>query len=212
MRRYPSNTRRAALVSAILFSLAFAAGAGAEPPGFMIGLDLHTSHIGAEKETVDSPDNSVFVDETGGGVALRFGYLWAPGFFLRLSMTASGHDTNKSDVDVIYSRGTVDAGYLFRDGEEVRPYLYGGIGGFNLQSRQDNWKYDTSGPGAVLGGGIYWFATPSFALDFGGTLEFMNWEQTRSEVEIGNSTIVVETPVDQDGSAAKIEFGASYWF
>ncbi|MFH1278224.1 MAG: outer membrane beta-barrel protein [Candidatus Eisenbacteria bacterium] len=199
-------------IAALLTASSIAGPAAAKPPGFILGLDLHTSHIGVEEKTDTSPDNSVFVDETGGGLGLILGYAFTPSFFLRFHLSGSGHETNRNDVDVAYANGTVEAGYLFREGKEVRPFFYGGIGGFALESRHDDWRYETSGPGTAFGGGVFWFLTPNSALDFGARLEFMNWERTMAEVKVGDATVTVETPVDENGSAAKIDIGWSYWF
>lgn len=214
MRRDNTNGRRGLVIAigAVLSAAALCGTAGAEAPGFILGLDLHTSHIGTEEETETSPDNSVFVNDTGGGLALILGYAFTPEFFVRFNLCASGHETNREDVHVAYANGTVEAGYLFRAREEVRPFLYGGVGGFVLESRHDDWRYETNGPGVTFGGGIYWFLTPSSALDFGVRLEFMNWEETTAETEVGHTTVAVQVPVDEDGSAAKVHAGWSYWF
>ncbi len=202
-----------AIAGALLVLLATATTpALADSEGFFVGLDLHSSHIGAEERSEASPVNSVFVDKDGGGISLSLGYGFTPSFPLRLRMSFAGHETSDPGVEVTYASAVIEAAYLFREGEQTRPYLFGGFGGFNLESKQDFFIYDTPGPGTVFGGGLLYFATPNFSLDFALRLEFINWEQEVAKTGIGGTTFEVETPVDEEGTSGKIFFGASYWF
>ena len=199
----------AALAGLVLFPPATASATD----GFILGLDLHTSHIGADDPSPDSPDGSVFVDETGGGVTLLIGYGITESFPLRFTISASAHETTDPDVDFLYSSATLEGGYLFRNGEPFRPFVSGGFGAFAIESRQDDLSFETTGPGAVIGAGFYYFFNENFALDFGVRGEFINWEQTTATLTLpGGSDLTVETPVEDEGSAAKFLFGASYWF
>ena len=211
-RMRPAGPAIAGTLLVLLATVTAPATVLADSEGFFVGLDLHSSHIGAEERTEASPDNSVYVDEVGGGISLSLGYGFTPSFPLRLRMSFAGHETSDPAVDVTYASAVIEAAYLFRKGEQTRPYIFGGLGGFNLESRQDFFIYDTSGPGTVFGGGLLYFATPNFSLDFALRLEFINWEQVVAKTVIGGTTFEVETPIDENGSSGKIIFGASYWF
>jgi hypothetical protein len=211
-----STTITRSRIGIVLFAgvVAFLApgAAGAETEGFTLGLDLHYSRIGAEEESESSPENSVFVDQDGGGFTLLIGYGFTPSFALRLSASGSNHKTTDSDVDVLYSNGLIEALYIFAPGEPVRPYLLGGLGGCNLQSRMDPFRYETTGSCASLGFGVLFFVSEHFAFDSAARIEFVNWKTATATLETDLGDVTVETPVEDQGSAGKILLGATYWF
>jgi hypothetical protein len=201
----------AALALAFPARSASAAGGGTE--GFFVGLQFQTSHIGADDPADDSPEGSVFVDETGGGGMLRFGYGFTPRFALRIVGAGAVHETTDPDVNVSYSSGTLEAVYLFREGEPFRPTVFGGLGGFSLRSEKERLDYETTGGGAVIGAGIVYFLSRNFALDFELRGDLINWEKNKAQVDLGGGNVVtVETPVEDEGSAAHFVVGGTWWF
>ncbi|MFH1681627.1 MAG: outer membrane beta-barrel protein [Candidatus Eisenbacteria bacterium] len=212
-RRSGAARRRVLGTGLLAAVLLFApAGAGADTKGFMLGLDLHYSGIGAEEESATSHENSVFVDEDGGGATLLLGYGFTEAFALRVSMNASNHETSDSDVDVLYANSTIEAMYVFRHGWPFRPYLFGGIGGCSLESRYDPFRYETSGPGTAAGAGFLYFPGEHFAIDVALRFEFINWDKATAELVTDQGTLTVETPIEDEGSAVKVLFGVNYWF
>jgi hypothetical protein len=195
-----------------LMLLLLAGPARPDTKGFLLGLDLHYSKIGAEEESESSGDNSVFVDEDGGGVTILVGYGFTPSFALRLAGSASNHETSDSDVEVIYSNSLIEAMYIFREAAPLRPYILGGIGGARLESRDDPFRYETTGSCADLGFGFLYFTGEHFAIESALRLEFVNWDKATASLETDHGTVTVETPVEDEGSALKVLFGVNYWF
>jgi hypothetical protein len=206
-----NRTLRLALLLSPIALAASGSPARADTDGLCFGIDLHSSRFGG----VEVPDNpapdAVFVDETGGGANLWIGWGFTRSFPVRLSIAGAAHDTSDPDIEVAYGSVTIDGMYLFRDPEPLRPYLYGGIGGFALRSRRDALDWETTGPGILLGGGLLYFFGDTFALDFSVRGEFVNWEKTRSTWHTGVGDITAEIPIEEEGSAAKFLVGASWW-
>ena len=189
------------------------AHAAGSTDGFFLGLNAQTSHIGADDPAEDSPEGSIFVDETGGGGVFKIGYGITPRFALRIVASGAFHETSDPDVDVSYSGATLEAVYLFREGEPLRPTIFGGLGGFSLKSQRDLLDYETSGGGAVVGAGIVYFLSTHFALDFELRGDLINWEKNKAQISLGGGNYAtVETPVEDEGSAAHFLFGGTWWF
>ncbi len=181
--------------------------------GFSLGLDLHTSRIGADEPSSDAPAGTVFIDRNGGGAIMKLGWGFTPRFGLRLMVSGASHATSDPDIDVIYSSGTIEAVYYFREGEPLRPEIFGGLGGFSVESRDGGYDYKTTGGGAVFGGGIAYFLSRDFALDFELRADLVNWDTNTARIDLGGGNeVVVETPIDEDGSAVHFAFGGTWWF
>lgn len=190
-----------------------ASGGAAATDGFFLGLDFHTSHINAEDEGPNAPVGSVFIDDNGGGATFFLGYGITPSFPLRLNLSVAEHETNDTSVEFFYSSLTLEAAYLFRNGEPLRPYVLGGFGGFSVRSRKDAFDFETTGPGFVIGTGIVYFLSEHFALDFALRGDLINWDKQTATITFPNgSQAIVETPVEGDGAAGKFLFGVSVWF
>jgi len=205
--------RHLALAGALLLAVTVPALAQPDTQGFTLGLAIHSSHIGAEEESASSPANSVFVEKNGAGVSFIIGYGFTPSFLLRFNVGVAEHDTSDPDYEFFLSSGMIEAMYLFRAGEPLRPYVQGGLGAFGMKSRQDALDFETTGGGVVAGGGFYYFLANRFALDFGLRADFINWdEQTATLTFPNDSTATVETPVEGGGAAAQFHLGGSFWF
>lgn len=182
----------------------------ADTEGLVLGIDLLSSRLGSPEGSPDDPLD-LFVDRIGGGMNAFIGWGFGPSFPVRLSLAAAGHPTNDPQIDVAYGALTIDGMYLFRNPEPMRPYLYGGFGGFALAARQPAVDWTTTGPGVLFGGGIFYFVGDTFALDFSVRGEFVNWERTRATRRTESGTVTVETPIQEEGRAAKVLLGASWW-
>lgn len=212
MKQHLAGAARTVTLGLLATALLAAVGpAAADTDGFFFGLDLLSNRVGAAERTLDADPSSVFVDAVGGGADLFLGWGFSPSFPVRLSISAAQHDTSDPKIEVAYGSVTLDGMFLFRDPEVLRPYLYGGFGGFTLRSRQDALEWETTGPGILLGGGLFYFFGDTFALDFSLRGELVNWKKTRATLHTAAGDVTVETPVEEEGSAAKLLFGASWW-
>ncbi|MGQ0722486.1 MAG: outer membrane beta-barrel protein [Candidatus Eiseniibacteriota bacterium] len=187
--------------------------AASDTRGFMMGLDLGTSHIDAQDESSGAPAGSVFIEDTGAGASLLFGWGFTPSFALRLNASGGQHDTSDPDTEFWLNSGTLEAMYLFRNPQPVRPFVLGGVGGFTMRSRRDDLDFETTGPGVVLGAGLVYFAGERFAFDFEVRGDFINWDEaTATLTQPGGSQIQIDVPIEEEGSAAKFLFGVNWWF
>lgn len=198
--------QRLSRVLALALLLA-AAPASAQSGRWLIGLDAVASFIGENEDAAD-----VTVDEAAGGLALQIGYLLAPGFMLRLHAAAADHPTSDAGIDLRFGGGTIDAVLLLRAGPPVRPYLFGGLGGFAVESRKANLVYETRGPGMAFGGGVHALLGERVSLHGALRFEWINWDQSSATYELpGGGTTSIVVPIDESGSAAKISLGIGIW-
>lgn len=205
-------TKLAATFGAAASLLAAAGPTLAGTDGLAFGFDLQSSIVGTVDASDTRPPGSVFIKQEGGGGTLWLGYGFTPSFPVRLVASGATHETTDPDVDVAFGSITLEAMYLFRNPAALRPYLLGGVGGFGVSSRVDDYEYETTGPGVVLGGGLLYFFNDTFALDLGVQGEFMNWERQRATRDVaGGTEITLDTPVEEDGGAAKVLLGMSFW-
>lgn len=207
MRRFLSLVAAAALLGAPVTALA------TDTSGWMLGLDFSTSHADFADPTGTSSSNAVFIDDNGAGANLLFGYGFTRSFALRANLASAQHNTTDANTEFLISSGTIEAMYVFRDPRAFRPYILGGVGGFTARSRQDDFDFDVTGPGVVLGAGFAYFMTPRFAFDFAARGDFINWDTATATVTLpGGSTATAEAPIEEEGSAAKLLFGVNWWF
>jgi hypothetical protein len=128
-------------------------------------------------------------------------------------INGSKHKTSDPDVYLLYSAVTLEGAYVFQTPTPLKPYLLGGLGGFSLDSRRDALRFETTGPGTVIGAGFLYSMSRRFELDFSLRGELINWDESRAEV-VGadGSRVVVEMPVEENGSGARLGFGVLYRF
>jgi hypothetical protein len=154
----------------------------------------------------------VFIDQHGGGGALWVGYGFTPSFSTRLVASGATHGTTDEDIDVAFGSITLEAMYSFRNPAALRPYVLGGVGGFSVRSRVDEYHYETTGPGIVAGTGLLYFFNETVALDVGVQADFTNWDRQRATRDVaGGTEITLDTPVEEDGGAGKVLLGVSFW-
>jgi len=201
------------LAAAVLTLLLVPRFARAEVEGFFLGLGFHSDHLSAEDRKEGGPPGSAYIEEDGGGLDLQLGWAFNESFLLRLRMAGAEHETSRSDVDFYSGSAVFEAAYLFREGRPLRPYIMGGLGGFVMDSQQgDIFEYETSGSGAVLGGGLVYFFNEHFALDAALRLSFINWENKTAKTKLNGTTATVETPLDEEGEAGNLLVGLTYFF
>ncbi len=187
---------------------------GADTEGFFFEFCGNSNHLGGveDREPGDA-EQSIFLGENAPGGTIVLAYGFTPSFPVRLSVSGAEHNTTDPDVDVQFSSVTLEGAYVFRAGTPVRPYVYGGFGGFRLKSRLDEFDYEATGPGIDVGVGLYSFLGSHFVFDAALRFDFVNWETETARVDLGDgNTAVVERPLREEGSAAKILLGIGWWF
>ncbi len=201
--------RNLALAAIIVLSLAVGAvrPAGAWTGRWTVGLEALTSHVGESNDAAD-----LTIDPDAGGGGLQLGYLVAPSFLVRLWVGAAEHGTSDRDVKISFGGGTFDAVYLFRPGARLRPYLFGGVGGYVAESQQSDLVYDVLGPGMAFGGGLYAQIASHWTLHGSVRLESINWETERVTYDGPDGEVVIESPIDDSGWAARTSLGLAVWF
>jgi hypothetical protein len=195
----------------------------ADTEGFFVEILLNTNHLGRtdEREPGDSPED-VFIGENAPGGTFVFAYGFTPAFALRAAISGAQHESTEPDVDFQYGSVTIEASYIFRAESDVRPYVYGGLGIFDLESDNGSgnvgllpasYDYGTHGPGMDFGGGLYSFIGNHFVFDAGLRFDLISWEnETARWTVVDGSTVIVNDPVEESGAAAKLLLGAGWWF
>ncbi len=206
------TTRRPSRTSTGLFLLtAFAAAASAADYDlegrWLIGIDAVSNTVGANDRA-----DGLFIEETAPGAGLQFGYMFTQNFQVRLYAAAADHGTSNPDLDIRVGGGTFDAVYLFRTGRQVRPYVFGGLGGFNLESRQADLLYSAEGPGMAIGGGVQVMLGRRVSLHGALRFEAIYWEKVSATYAgPGGGSATVTVPVDEEGTTGNVLLGISLW-
>jgi hypothetical protein len=187
--------------------------AGAKYQRWFIGVDFLSSHIGADDPSEQSTPDDVFVDEVGAGAALQAGFMVSRAFMLRLYFSGASHDATDPDLDFRLAGVTIEGCYLFAAGNPFRPYLFGGLGGFNMKGDQDFYEYETTGGAITLGAGFYYYIWRHFALDFSLRGEFINWDESKANVTLPNGDrFTVSEPIKESGATGKFTLGFGFGF
>ncbi|MBD3336534.1 MAG: outer membrane beta-barrel protein [Candidatus Eisenbacteria bacterium] len=198
-----------------LLALSPAAGAGQdwEPDGgFQVGLALQTDIIGADDPAGDVDPNTVFIDEVGAGIGLHIGYAFTPSFALRLNVGAAGHDTNQDDLTAVHASSLLEAHWRFVTGTRMRPYLLLGLGAGSMRVESEIWDSEISGGVAAFGGGFLYSFSRHLALDMSARLHLINWDTVKLTAHLPGGDFSSQTPVDEEGSAGKLQAGLVWDF
>jgi hypothetical protein len=194
------------MTTLLLAALLAAGGAAAQDGRWLLGLDGLSSHI------EDNNEEDIFVvDEQSGGLALQVGYRFSPSFMLRVYGGAAEHATNIDGIDIAFLGSLLEGVYLFGDGNAFRPYLFGGLGGFKLESRQDALLYEADGAGISFGGGAHYLLGGTVSLHGSLRLEAVNWNNVSVTYEDDSGAVSIETPVEESGFASKVTLGVAFW-
>ena len=195
------NGRRL-LTTTLLITLLAAGAAAAQDGRWLLGLDGLSSFVGDNDE-----EDAVSIEEQSGGAALQFGYRFTPTFMLRIYGGGASHPTSLENIEIAFLSSLIEGVYVFRDGQDFRPYHFGGIGGFKLESQQDELVFAIEGGGVSFGGGAHYLVSGSVSLHGSLRLEAVNWNT--ATVKLGD--VVIETPVEESGFASKLTFGVAFW-
>ena len=191
----------------LILGLVAAGPAAAWEGRWLVGFDFVASHIG------DSDDaDEIVLDNSAGGGGLHAGYLITPSFMLRLGGAVAEHNTNVADVTIRFGGGTLDAVYLFRPGTTFRPYIFGGVGGYQAESQVADLIFDVSGPGLAFGGGAHLQLGRHFTLHGSLRLESINWEEATVTYDRPGGLAQIAAPIDESGWASKLALGVGAWF
>jgi len=175
---------------------------------WQIGLDIQHNQLGDDQ----SRDEISFESEAP-GAGIHVGVMVARRLMLRLHATESNHPTNEPDVSIRYAGVSIDLLYMFREDQVLRPYIFGGLGGYDLQSIQDNLTFDTVGGAMTFGIGGYWWMSQSFSLHSQARVEAINWLNTTAVLDRPDgSTVTTETLIQDSGVAGSLSLGVAYWF
>ena len=174
---------------------------------WLIGIDGVGSNIGEDED-----GDTLVIEEDGGGGALQVGYSFSPSFQLRFYGSGALHETSNPDVDILFSGALFEAVYLFKPGQNFRPYVFGGLGGFVAESQQGNFTYSMEGPGASLGGGLHYFLNNHVSIHSSVRLEAVNWDTVNMTFDTRSGIIELEAPIDESGTATTFTLGMGLWF
>jgi len=201
------KTARHTILTTLLLAALLAAGAAAAQDGrWLIGVDGLSSFVDDNND-----EDLVSIEEKAGGAALQFGYRFSPAFLLRLYAGGADHATNVGDIEIRFIGSLVEGVYLFRDGRDFRPYLFGGIGGFKLESQQDALLFDVEGAGISFGTGAHYLVSDGVSFHGSLRLEAVNWSKVTVTYSDPGGDVAIETPVEESGFASKLSFGVAFW-
>ncbi len=179
----------------------------------LLGFGLSWSNIGSDDQSSTSDPDDVYVDDTGIGGMLAAGYGFGPALAIRLEASVTAHNTSNPEIQFTSSNLLAEMLYIFRDMETWRPYIFGGVGGFAVKSKDNELEIEITGPGLSAGAGFYYFFSDNFTIDASLRGDFINWSEAKATLTQANgSTFAAGLPIDESGSAARIGIGGSWWF
>lgn len=195
----------------LLLTLAGAARA-AEPASpsprkWLVGLDARGQRLGD-----DDAAGVAGYDRDGSGGGFQVGRLLTPRLLLRLHVAGGEHPTPVPNTTVTYAGASLDLCYLFRADQALRPYLFGGLGGYALEAVDGDLRLDTAGPAMTFGGGALLRLSDRFGLHAQARLEAVNWRMTLATWERPDGgTTTTETWVEDSGVAGAASLGLVLW-
>lgn len=191
------------ILTTVLLALLLAPGAAEAGGRWLIGLDGLSSRV----EDNDQED-AVSIEETAGGGGIQIGYFLNRNLLLRLYVGGADHATSDSDVEIVFAGGLIEAAYLFRAEHALRPYVFGGMGGFAIDSQRESLEYQAQGVGTGLGLGVFYDLGRRVSLHGSLRIEAVNWETVSvTYTAPGGTEVDVETPVEDSGLASKLTLG-----
>jgi len=144
---------------------------------------------------------------------LNIGYTFTPHFAMRLSAGGGAHETTQQEVEAYVTSFALEAHYRFMPEERARPYLLAGLGGTTLGFTTGAFEAEARGGSAMLGMGMLYSLTQHFVFDFTARLDLINWNEIVLTQNLADgSSVELEQPVDDSGSAGKILFGFAWQF
>ena len=172
--------------------------------GLYLGLTLMGSSLHAD----DTIDEIFTVEDDGGGAMFQLGYHFTPTFALELSLGGAVHETNVQELDVDLGLAQIFAVYRFAPGQQFRPYIKGGVGGYGLTFDGNGADVTAKGGGLAFGGGFSYFFTSHFALGIDFTHNIIRYDQ----IELSFDDITLGTEIEEEGSMSSLGLSFSYFF
>lgn len=202
------HTARRLITAAALLTAIGAGPARAQAPErrWLLGFDAVAGTIDDNEQTAD-----IAINQKAGGLGLQLGYRLKPSFMLRFSAIATDHETSDPDVTIRIGGGTLDAVFLFREGNPFRTYLFAGLGVYQAASRQAALSYSVRGPGAAFGVGAYRQLGGCATLHGSLRVESVNWEKSGATWEQPGGRNEVAAPIDENGWTSKVMLGVGFW-
>ena len=186
--------------------------ANGAPPDYPSGRWMLGVDGVADKLDENTDQDAVHLDEQTDGGAFQVGFLLSRSFQLRLYLSGAEHGTNADEAKVRLGGATLEAVYLFRPGASFRPYLFGGLGGFQAKTAKGPLSLKTEGGGMTFGAGAHWHLGRVVSLHFSGRVEAINWDSFSSTLVLPDGeTVEVETPIDDSGVVGKFTLGLGFW-
>ncbi len=131
---------------------------------------------------------------------------------LRLYVAGAEHPTSVEGTDLLIAGGSFDLVAFLGGHPRFRPYLFGGLGGFEMESQQPNLTLSTEGVAVAFGAGCHYHLGGLVSLHGSARVEAINWNKSRATLYFPNGTnIVTETVVSESGTAAKLTLGVAFW-
>jgi hypothetical protein len=172
--------------------------------GFLLGLRLYGSSLHVD----DEADSDFFIKDEGGGIHLEFGYSFNPVFSLELSMGGAAHETSDPRIDATLAMFQIFAKYRFAQGQDFRPYIKGGLGGYELRLEEGNVDARIEGGGLAFGGGFDYFFTQHFSLGMDITHNVINYDEFNFSA--GGFSVGME--IDEEGSMTSLGLNLTFHF
>jgi opacity protein-like surface antigen len=129
-----------------------------------------------------------------------FGVSVNPVFSLELSLGGAAHETSDPRIDATLGMFQIFAKYRFAPGQDFRPYIKGGLGGYELRLEEQNVSASINGGGLAFGGGFDYFFTPHFSLGMDITHNVINYEEFNFSA--GGFSVGME--IDEEGSMTSL--------
>ncbi|MFH1754072.1 MAG: outer membrane beta-barrel protein [Candidatus Latescibacterota bacterium] len=172
--------------------------------GFFLGLRLFGSSLHVD----DEMDSDFFIKDDGGGAYLNFGYSFNSVFSLELSLGGAAHETSDPRIDATFGMFQIFAKYHFAPGHDFRPYIKGGLGGYELRLEENNVTAGIEGGGLAFGGGFDYFFTPHFSLGMDITHNVINYE----EFNFAAGGFSVGMEIDEEGAMTSLGLNLTFHF
>ncbi len=181
--------------------------------GFRVGLAAGGSGLSVVKPPVERGAHDLYFEDEGDGMALTVGYSFSRLFAVCATLGGATHETDREEVDAVYSSFFVESHFRFLHHERVRPYLIAGVGGAALAVDGGGYDGDASGGGMVFGAGLLWNLTRYLVLDASLRTEAVSWDDVEFTRELpGGGRVPVPDPVEEDGGSGRLQVGLTWEF
>ncbi len=203
----PTHIKKAiqlGVVALIAFMVSAPFGAEAHEIDRKSGFYFGVAGMATGLDADDTLDDTFAVEEGGGGLNFRAGWLFNPKFSLEVTLGGQLHDTSENNIIAGLGMINLFGYYHFRSDQHLRPYVKGGVGGYGLnfgEKKETDATYPrVQGAGLAFGGGIEYFLGSHFSLGADVTHHIVNYE--RKEIDLGDG-VIQGTELNEQGSASQ---------